>query len=49
MRGRYLFSGKIPEEVDHLGVFDGTVYSQNLPLFQHSAGHSQIHLHHLRN
>lgn len=48
-RDWYLFAGKVPVEENHLCVFDGAVYSQDLPLLQHTAGHRHIHLHHLRN
>lgn len=48
-RDEDLFTGEIPEEVDHLRVLDSTVDGQDLPLFQDPAGHGQVHLHHLRN
>lgn len=49
IRQRYLSAGEVPGEVNHLNVFDGAVYSENLPLFQHTAGHGQVHLNLLRD
>lgn len=46
---RYLFAREVPGEEYHLSVFDSAVYSQSLPLLQHTAGHCQFHLHHLWN